>query len=154
LFLGGVGLMEDFVKSGNPIKDAATLNESRLSLVNGSMSNRGKARGKDFGQELEADINEGNGPELRYLISPNHFGNEREDVVVEPLKGKKSSSEGFQEKEKLSTNQGPKVLVEEHRDTIRSRGSVRLGGNNSLFQLEQRDRRNQGVIRGSINLRC
>jgi hypothetical protein len=110
------------------------------------MGDRGKTSGKNLGKKLEADINEGNGSELRYLISPNHFGDEGEDAIVEPLKGKETSSEGFQEQEELLTNHGPKVFVEEHRDTIRSRSSVRLGRNHSLFKLKQGDRSNQRII--------
>jgi hypothetical protein len=144
--------MKNFVQSGNPIKDAATLNESRLSLMNGSMGDRSKSSGKDLGKKLEANVNEGNGSELRYLISPNHFGDEGKDAIVESLKRKETSNKGFQEQEKLLTNQGPEVFVKEHRDTIRSRSSVRLSRNHSMFKLEQGDRSNQRIVRDIIDL--
>jgi hypothetical protein len=144
--------MKNFMQSGNPIKDAAALNKSRLSLMNDRVGDRSKSSGEDLGEKLEANVNEGNGSELRNLICPNHFGDEGKDAIVESLKREETSNKGFQEQEELLTNQRPKVFVEEHGNTIRSRSSVRLSRKHSLFQLKQGDRSSQTIVRGSINL--
>nr|XP_051194954.1 uncharacterized protein LOC127308223 isoform X1 [Lolium perenne] len=132
-------LMSNLVESQHTLVQAPTLDERRLTTIDGSKRDGGETGGIGFSKEFKDNIDKGDRPKLLDVVSALRFRDEGDNSIVKARNVDPPKDKIIKHLKDGSPKGSPEPLKEEHREAVRTWCRVRFHASQDLIQLLPRE---------------